>query len=66
MVTPAGYGKLFVLTLAASMIASQLYFPPWVETRWRVRLRWLFYLGAAIVIGFVGGRLYEVYRVVGL
>lgn len=66
MVTPGDAGTLVVLTLAVCMITSQLYFPPRVETRWRTRVRWLFYLGAVIVTGLVVSRLYEVYRTVGL
>jgi len=59
MVTHTVYGSLLLLSLATCMIVSQLYFPPRVETRWRARLRWLFYLGAAVVIALVLDRLYE-------
>lgn len=66
MVTPAAYGTALVLTLAVCMVTAQLYFPPRVETRWRTRLRWGFYAGAAIVAALALSRLYEVYRAVGL
>lgn len=66
MVTPATHGWLFLLALATAMVVSQLYFPPRVESKWRTRLRWLFYLGAAVVTALVVGRLYEFYRSFGL
>lgn len=64
--TPTEYGSLFVLALATCMVVSQLYFPPRVETRWRTRLRWVFYLGAVVVTALVVARLYDFYVSFGL
>ncbi len=66
MVTPADHGSLLVVALATCMIVSQFYFPPHVETRWRARLRRLFYLGAAAVAVLALRQVYEVYKIVGL
>lgn len=66
MIHDAIPGLVLVLTLAGGMVLAQLYYPPRTKTRWRTRLRWVFYVGSLAVTGLVALRVFEIYRSVGL
>lgn len=57
--------SVLIVALSISILVAQFYFQPKEKSKWRMRVRWLFYIAAMILTALISSRLYRLYQSIG-